>query len=191
MSRATAAGALFVLSALLAGCSAAAGVRPSSYPDVDVPCPGGLVTWNLKVTDRRARPEAGERVIAAVRDAIQKSFPGCRWSSEDGVPTIEIEIHRFESVREGDVWDATVQWTVTAQNATGRTLLAFEADETVSRPNYRGSDNEKESLTEAYRAAVERTARGLRTVRASDSSRPRWGTHDALRGHPANGGVAG
>jgi len=149
------------------------------------------VTWNLRVIDRRARPEAKERVVAVVREAVEKSFPGCQWASQEGGPAIEIEIHRFESVKEGEVWDATVQWTVTAQSATGRTLLAFEADETVSRPNYRNSDNEKESLTEAYRAAVERTARGLRTVRVSEAPRPSSGTYDPFRGHRPSAGSAG
>lgn len=183
--------ALLALGVSIAGCSAAGGVRPAAYPDVDVPCPGGLLTWDLRVTDQRARPESSERVVAAVRDAIQKSFPGCRWSSEEGLPAIEIEIHDFASVRDGQVWDAVVRWTVTARSAAGSTLLAFEADETVSRPNYQGSDNEKQSLTDAYRAAVERTARGLRTVRASDASRPRGGTFDPQRGHPARAGFMG
>jgi len=173
---------LLLLCVLTAGCSAAAAVRPSAYPDSDVPCPGALKQWNLRVLDRRAETTSSDKVIAKVRDAIRQSFPGCQWTSDEGVPSIDIEIHNFESVKNGDVWDAHVQWNVTAASPTGAVLLGFEADETVSRPNYMGSDNEKESLTEAYRAAVERTAKGLRTVRMSDAARPPRGTSDPSRG---------
>jgi hypothetical protein len=186
MSRAAA--LLLVVCPLLFGCSAAAGVRPAAYPDMDVPCPGGLKTWNLKVIDQRARTESSEKVVAAVGVAIEKSFPGCRWVSEEGTPVIEIEIHTFDVEKQGDVWDATASWTVTASSAMGSTLISFEAEETVSRPNYRGVDNEKEALTEAYRAAMERTVKGLRTVRAS-LSRPPRGTRDPMRGQSPSSGT--
>ena len=179
MSRAAA--LLLVLSSLLLGCSAAATVRPAAFPDVDVACPGGLKTWNLKVADRRPRKEASEKVVAAVRDSIRQSFPGCRWVSEEGTPVIEIEIHTLDVEKQGDVWDATASWSVTASTALGSSLISFEAEETVSRPNYIGVDNEKEALTQAYRAAMERTVKGLRTVRSSEA-RPRGGTRDTWRG---------
>ncbi len=178
---------LLVMCPLLLGCSAAAAVRPAAYPDMDVPCPGGLMTWNLKVIDRRARTESSEKVVATVRDAIEKSFPGCRWVAEEGTPVIEIEIHTFDVEKQGDVFDATASWTVTASSAMGSTLISFEAEETVSRPNYRGVDNEKEALTEAYRAAMERTVKGLRTVRVS-LSRPPRGTRDPSRGQSPSAG---
>jgi|RhiMetdeSRZDD1v2_1073273.scaffolds.fasta_scaffold00993_18 hypothetical protein len=184
-----AAAVALILCPILIGCSAAAAVRPAAYPDADVPCPGGLKTWNLKVLDRRARTESSDKVVATVSDAIEKSFPGCRWVAEEGQPVIEIEIHAFGAEKQGEVWDATASWTVTASSAMGSTLLSFEADETVSRPNYRGFDNEKEALTQAYNAAVERTVKGLRTVRSSQA-RPREGTRDPWRGQlrpaPAN-----
>jgi len=186
MSRAAA--LLLVVCPLLFGCSAAADVRPAAYPDVDVPCPGGLKTWSLKVFDRRARTESSEKVVAAVRDGIEKSFPGCRWVSEEGTPAIEIEIHTFDVEKQGDVWDATASWTVTASSAMGSTLISFEAEETVSRPNYRGVDNEKQALTDAYHAAMERTVKGLRTVRTS-LSRPPLGTHDPSRGQSPSAGA--
>jgi hypothetical protein len=180
---------LLVFAPLLLGCSAAATVRPAVYPDVDVPCPGGLKTWNLKVTDRRARAEASEKVVAAIRDSIRQSFPGCRWVSEEGTPVIEIEIHTFDVEKQGDVWDATASWTVTASSAMGSSLISFDADETVSRPNYVGVDNEKEALAQAYRAAMERTVKGLRTVR-STQARPREGTRDPWRGQSPSSGAA-
>ena len=56
----------------------------------------------------------------------------------------------------------------------GRTLTEFEANEEVSRPNYRGSDNEKESLTRGLPKALERTVKGLRAVPAHRGAmRPR------------------
>jgi hypothetical protein len=99
---------------------------------------------------------------------------------------IEIEIHTLDVEKQGNVWDATASWTVTASTALGSSLISFEAEETVSRPNYIGVDNEKEALTQAYRAAMERTIKGLRTVRSSEA-RPRGGTRDPWRGQsPAN-----
>src|SRR5262249_11287964 len=173
-----------ILFPVVVGCSAAAAVRPASYPDADVPCPGGLKTWNLKVVDRRAKTESSEKVVATVKDAIVKSVPRCSGVTEEDAPGIEIETHTFDVERAGDVWDATASWTVTASSAMGSTLISFEADETVSRPNYRGVDNEKEALTEAYRAAVERTVKGLRTVQTTQA-RPRGGTSDPSRGQSA------
>src|SRR5262249_54323679 len=105
---------LVLLCVLTAGCTAAAAVRPSAYPDSDVPCPGALKQWNLRVLDRRAETTSSEKVFSTVSGAIRQSFPGCHWTSDEGVPSIEIEIHNFESVKNGDVWDAHVQWNVTA-----------------------------------------------------------------------------
>jgi hypothetical protein len=125
--------------------------------------------------------------VASVRDAIQKSFPGCRWSASPDADagTITIEIHRFASVRDAGSWEAAVEWTVSARDAGGRTLTQFEANEEVSRPNYQGSDNEKESLSEAFRRALERTTRGLSAMSASGRLRPPEGTVD-----PHEGGLA-
>ncbi|HEY1435821.1 MAG TPA: hypothetical protein VGG65_10615, partial [Thermoanaerobaculia bacterium] len=53
-----------------------------------------------------------------------------------------------------------------------------QANEEVSRPNYRGSDNEKESLTEAYQKALERTVKGLRALPKIGAFRPPAGTPD-------------
>ncbi|MEP6993246.1 MAG: hypothetical protein ABI968_01900 [Acidobacteriota bacterium] len=174
-----------VFAAVLLGVSLAtacgpANVRPASFPNPDVACPAGRLTWALEVQDRRAVREAEPRVVASVKEAIQKSFPGCRWSASPDreAGTIAIEIHRFASVRDAGSWEAAVEWTVSARDAGGHTLTEFEANEEVSRPNYQGSDNEKESLSEAFRKAVERTARGLTAMSGSGSLRHPQGTVD-------------
>ena len=64
-----------------------------------------------------------------------------------------------------------MEWTVRAQDAGGRTLTEFQADEALARPNYLGSDNEKESLTEAYQKALARTVKGLQALPATMSRR--------------------
>jgi hypothetical protein len=164
--------------AALSGACGPASVRPTSYADPDVACPGAQTRWNLEIVDRRAKREGADQAIGAIRDGIQKSFPGCRWtaSSEAGAGTISIEIHRFASRLESGSWEAAAEWTVRATSAGGRTLTEFEANEEVSRLNYRGSDNEKESLSQAYQKALERTVKGLRALPAIEALRPREGT---------------
>jgi hypothetical protein len=184
-----------LLLSLAAGAAACgpASVRPTSYADPNVTCPGGRSTWNLEIVDQRAEPEGSEKTVAAIRDGIQKSFPGCAWKNGPSAEAdvIVIEIHRFRSKLEydpggGGSWEAAVEWTVRASNPGGRTLTEFQANEEVSRPNYRGSDNEKESLSEAYQRALERTVRGLRAVPAIGAMRPREGTKSDV----GNGGNA-
>jgi hypothetical protein len=167
------------LLAALAVMSAASGcgppkVRPVFYPDLEVPCPGGRTAWNLKILDRRAEREAHEQVVTEVREGVQKSFPGCRWSVSDepGIPTITVEINRLASVFDGVSWEAAADWSISATDEEGRRLLEFESNEEVSRPNYQGSNNEKESLSEAYQRALERTGTGLRTVPTIGALRP-------------------
>lgn len=153
-------------------------VRPANYADPEVPCPGGRPDWDLQVLDRRADREGEEKVVAAIRDGIQKSFPGCHWTA-DGKPgraSITIEVHRFASRLEEGSWEAAADWTASVRDAGGRTLTEFEANEEVSRPNYRGSNNEKESLSEAFHRALERTVKGLKGVSAIGAIRPRPGT---------------
>jgi hypothetical protein len=155
--------------AILASACGPPSVRPATYADPSVSCPGGRGTWNLDVVDRRADREASDKVVAAVRDGVQKSFPGCRWTPGPGkgAETVTIEVHRFAShLEEMSSWEAAVEWTVRAENADGRTLTEFQANEEVSRPNYRGSDNEKESLSEAYQKALQRTVKGLAALPA-------------------------
>lgn len=175
-------GALLGLSLTIA-CGPAS-VRPVSFPNPEVSCPGGRLTWRLEVEDKRVVREAETRVVASVRDAIQKSFPGCRWSgSQDhDAGTIAIEIHRLASGLDAGSWEAAAEWTVSARDASGHTLTQFEANEEVSRPNYQGSDNEKESLSEAFRRAIERTARGLSGIPTSGRLRHPEGTVDERGG---------
>jgi hypothetical protein len=175
---------------LLLGCVAAlsaacgpATVRPATYSDPEVSCPGGRSAWTLEILDRRAEREGSDKAVAAIRDGIQKSFPGCKWTvgTSAGTDSVVIEIARFRSYLDGGVsWEAAVEWSVRAQNAGGGTLTEFQANEEVSRPNYRGSDNEKESLTEAYQKALERTVKGLRALPANGVFRPPAGTPDTL-----------
>ena len=177
---------------LLSGCVALAlacgppTVRPASYADPDVTCPAGLSRWNLEIVDQRADREGADTMTASVREGIQKSFPGCRWTNGPaaGTESILIEIHRFASHYESDPggggdWEAGVEWTVRATNAGGSTLTEFQTNEEVSRPNYRGSNNEKESLSEAFHKALERTVRGLRALPAIGAVRLPGGTPDA------------
>lgn len=177
-----------LLGAALAALSLSCGpptVRPASYTDPEVTCPARLKTWNLEIVDQRADREGAVQMIASVRSGIQTSFPGCRWTNgpATGTESILIEIHRFASRYESDPggggdWEARVEWTVRVTNAGGRTLTEFEANEEVSRPNYRGTDNERESLSEAYHRALERTTKGLRALPAIDAIRLPAGTQD-------------
>lgn len=161
-------------------------VRPATYSDPEITCPGGRTAWTLEILDQRAEPEGSEKAVAAIRDGIEKSFPGCKWTvgPATGADAVVIEIHRFASRldrdQSGSSWEAAVEWTVRAQNSGGRTLTEFQTNEEVSRPNYQGSNNEKESLTEAYQKALERTIKGLRALPAIGAFRPPAGTPSAL-----------
>lgn len=168
--------------ASLVGLSTACGppaVRPASYADPDVACPGGRKDWTLSIVDQRADNEGAEQMTSSIRDGITKSFPGCHWTSAPAPSgeTVVIEVHRFRSSREGQAgdssgaWEAAVEWTVRAVDEGGRTLTEFQANEEVSRPNYRGSNNEKESLSEAYQKALERTVKGLAALPANGAIR--------------------
>jgi hypothetical protein len=90
--------------------------------------------------------------------------------------TIRIEIHRLASRYSDGGWDAAAEWSVTVRTAQGGTLTEFDANEEASSPNYSGRDNEKETLSEAFRKAIEKTAKGLRGVSAAENRRPRRGT---------------
>jgi hypothetical protein len=149
-------------------------VRPAFFPDPDVPCPGGRTAWSLNVVDRRAERKAHEQVLDEVREGVEKSFPGCRWlsSGEAGAPAITIEIYRLSSVFDHGSWEAAANWGVSVTDEGGRRLLEFEANEEVSRPDYTGSNNEKESLSEAYQRALERTTKGLANLPKLISLRP-------------------
>ncbi len=174
--------ALWTVAALTVSCGPPA-VRPASYADPEVSCPGGRTGWALEIVDQRVNHEGSDKMVAAIRDGIQKSFPGCRWTSapSPGTDTISIEVHRFASRldydREGtNSWEAAVEWTVRATSSGGSTLTEFQANEELSRPNYRDSNNEKESLSEAYQKALERTAKGLRSLPAIGADRLPEGT---------------
>ena len=167
-------GAGFALAALLsAGACGPATVRPVSYPDPDVTCPGGRTTWSLQIVDHRADLVVSDKMVHDVRDAIEKSFPGCKWTNVEGGDTIAIEIIRLASHYSDGGWDAAAEWNITVRDAQGGIVTEFSANEEASSPNYSGRDNEKETLSEAFRKAVERTAKGLREVSAAEKSRPR------------------
>ncbi len=189
MSRMSSAAAavLLALGALSAACGPAP-VRPVSFPDADVPCPGGRTSWNLQVLDRRAEREGTERAVATVRDALRKSFPGCRWTESDppaaGEATITIQVHRLASVKIAGSWEAAAEWTVTVRDGNGQVVTEFEANEDVLRPDYRGSDNEKESISAAFRKAMERTVKGLSGIPSFGAARPREGTSMARASQP-------
>jgi hypothetical protein len=175
---------------LCAGCGPVT-VRPTSYSDPDVSCPGGRVTWGIQIQDQRADRKAEERMSGSVRDAIQKSFPGCRWGMSDPeAGTIGIEVHRFASRLDSGYWEAAVEWTVTARDVSGHTITEFEVNEEVTRPNYQGSDNEKESLSEAFGKAVERTSKGLSAMSITENIRHPEETAIAAGSTPAGSPTA-
>jgi hypothetical protein len=177
---------LLLSAALAVGCGPAS-VRPVSYPDAEVGCPGGRVGWTLQIEDQRVKREAESKMTGSVRDAIQKSFPGCRWPATDpDEGTIAIEVHRFASHLDSGYWEAAVEWSVTARDSAGHTVTQFEVNEEVSRPNYQGSDNEKESLSEAFGKAVERTSKGLTAMSVSGLFRHPRVTVAALASSPAH-----
>jgi hypothetical protein len=147
-------------------CGSGAGLSPVAYPDPSAPCPAGRTGWKLEVLDRRMTRESSEGVVSLIGDSIRRSFPGCRWDAEAGsdAGVVRIEVHRFATNPAGNTWDAAAEWTVTASDAAGATLTEFQTDEEVSRPNYRGSNNAKESLREVFDRALRRTLAGLRVV---------------------------
>lgn len=153
--------AVFALS-----CSTTAGLKPVTASDSEVPCPGGRLIWNLEIRDQRAERLDTDRLVSLLRESLSHSFPGCQWASNarTDAPTIAIEIHRFGADFDGAIFDAAAEWTVLARDASGRTLTEFQADALVSRPNYRGSNNEKEALRGAFEQAITRTLAGLRNV---------------------------
>jgi hypothetical protein len=159
-------GAVAILMALTVACSSSGGLVPVSYPDPGMPCPAGRTGWRLEVLDRRAQRDGSEGVVSLLEESIRRSFPGCGWDGEAGgnPGQITIEVHRFTSLAEGNTWDATAEWTVVARDAGGRVMTEFDAREEVSRPNYRGANNARESLREAFDRAIRKTLTGLRVV---------------------------
>ena len=162
----TAARGLLLLGALaVSGACASAVLAPLSYPEPDVACPAGRVSWRLEVVDQRADRSDSERVTGVIRESITRSFPGCRWEADDAsAPLIRIEVHRFAAGLQGNIWDAAVEWTVVAEGPRGEALTNFTAEGEVSRPNYRGSNNELEALKLAFDQSLRRTLAGLRTL---------------------------
>ena len=156
---------LLALSVLSCG-TATKGLKPITAPDSAVPCPGGHLVWNLEISDQRAERSDSERLQSLLRESLAHSLPGCQWSNpaRREAPTIAIEVHRFRADFDGAIWDAAAEWTVSVRDSTGRTMTEFQADARVSRPNYRGSNNEKEALRAAFEEAVTRTLTGLRNV---------------------------
>ena len=75
-------------------------------------------------------------------------------------------------MQEGNSWEAAAEWTVLASDASGRTLTEFETREEVSRPNYRGSNNAKESLRLVFDSAIRRTLTGLRVLTVAVKTSP-------------------
>jgi hypothetical protein len=155
------AGLPFAASMLLAGCSVS--VAPVVARDPQVACPGGMLAWRLDISDQRADRKDSAKVLATLRDSIVRSLPGCRWVDADA-PAIAIELHRFDVHPDENTWEARAEWSVIARDRQGRTLTEFQADSQVSRPNYRGVDNEKAALQQSLDEAMRRTLAGLRSV---------------------------
>jgi hypothetical protein len=130
-------------------------------------CPGGVTAWSLEILDQRANREGSDKMVALLRDSITKSFPACDWSGPGAGnrPSILIEVHRFSAPLEDYMWNGAAEWGVLARDPGGRTLLEFEAQADVSRPNYRGVDNEKAALQQVFGEALKKTLDALRSVR--------------------------
>ncbi len=157
---------LLLSAGLALSCSATAGLKPITSRDSEVPCPGGRLVWNLEIKDQRADRPDSQRLVSLLRESLSHSFPACQWAdtARPDAPTITIEVHSFAADFDGAIYDATAEWTVLARDASGRTLTEFQAEARVSRPNYRGSNNEREALREAFEKAINRTLAGLRNV---------------------------
>ncbi len=155
-----------LLAGLALSCSATAGLKPITARDSDVPCPGGRLVWNLEIRDQRAELLDSQRLVSLLRDSLSQSFPGCQFAdnARPDAPTISIEIHRFAADFDGAIYDAAAEWTVLARDSSGSSLTEFQAEAQVSRPNYRGSNNEREALREVFEQAINRTLAGLRNV---------------------------
>jgi hypothetical protein len=158
-----------VWSAALVLSAAACGppnLKPTTSADPTASCIGGSETWSIDVLDRRAEREASEKTVALVKISITGSFPGCKWSPPDapGVPSVLVEIHRFSAPFQDGTWNGAAEWSVLVRNAAGQTLTEFEAEDDVERPNYMGSNNEKEALQEVFAEALRKTLSGLRSV---------------------------
>lgn len=170
----TAALYLLALAVVTAGCASTAGLGPVSYPDPTVACPAGRAGWKLEVQDRRADRESSEGVVGLITESIRRSFPGCRWDAAAPPDSgrVLVEVHRFSTIQDGNSWEAAAEWTVVASDASGRTLTEFETREEVSRPNYRGSNNAKESLRLVFDSAIRRTLTGLRVLAVAVNPSP-------------------
>jgi hypothetical protein len=141
-------------------------LRPTGSPDPEVACPGSWTSWSLEVLDRRAKREASDKVVALLSDSIKKSFPGCTWNPPGaaGQPSVSIEIHNFAAPFEDGSWNGVADWSLLVKDPAGRTLTEYEAESDVARPNYQGSNNEKEALQEVFNEALKRTLAALRSV---------------------------
>jgi uncharacterized lipoprotein YmbA len=163
---------LAALVLLAASCGpASSGLKPVGAADTEAACPGGRTLWNLEINDQRADRSDSDRVRDLIRQSLARTFPGCQWtgaaiSARPEAPTIAIEIHRFAADFDGSMYDAAAEWTVIARSPSGQSLTQFDAEAHVARPNYRGSNNEREALSAAFEQAVSRTAAGLRNLEA-------------------------
>ncbi len=153
------------LACLALSCSATTGLKPVVDTDPEVSCPAGQGAWNVEIADQRADRGDSQRLVALLRDSLARSLPGCRWTAADpGASTIRIEVYRFAADLDGSIWEAAAEWSVLAQDPSGRKLTEFQSTGQVSRPNYRGYNNEREALQQAFEQAIRRTLAGLRAV---------------------------
>jgi len=159
----------FLLAAGLAVSCGTSSIKPIAAADPEVSCPGGMLAWNLQISDQRADRRDSSHLVSLLEDSFSKSFPGCKWTSAPGADaaTITIEIHRFGARVDENLWEAAAEWTVSAKDPSGRPLTEFQAESIVSRPNYRGYSNDVEALRNAFEQAMTRTLAGLRAISRS------------------------
>jgi len=166
VSRARSCGALLGSLVLFAAACGPPNLKPTTSADPTSSCIGGSGSWSIDVLDRRAEREASEKTVALVKNSVTGSFPGCKWTAPDtpGVPSVLIEIHRFSAPFQDGTWNGAADWSVLVRNTAGQTLSEFEAEDDVERPNYMGSNNEKEALQQVFSEALRKTLAGLRAV---------------------------
>ena len=157
---------MLFLAAAVSCAPATSGLKPVGASEAETACPGGRRAWNLAITDLRAsaRTATGFSPSSAIRSRSRFRAASGRARLDPATPTIAIEIHRLGADFDGSMYDAAAEWSVVASTASGQALTQFEADATVSRPNYAGSNNEREALRGAFEKALSRTAVGLRNL---------------------------
>jgi hypothetical protein len=118
---------------------------------------------NLAITDLRVDRKESERVLPSSANLWSKSFPASGRARRNPPPDDGTEIHRPRRTSTGPCTSPR-RLVGDREHGVGPALTQFEADANVARPNYAGSNNEREALRDAFEKALQRTAAGLRNL---------------------------